>query len=756
MKQVKISQRIRILKEKRKTNIKPQEIPLRDKIYREMAAVHAGECIEKQFAYGFEKFLEEKSILIQEQDLLAGFAFHYAYNSTFPANGPEDFDPTVKSVFKMDVDREIEDAKEVFGLSEESELLSELCTFKEGVDSWLYKHWHTGHFAAGYGQLLRKGFGGILRDEEEALKNRPECRDTLEAFQIVTRACIAYILRYQALAKQLAEKSADADQRKRMKRMEESCGRIANGVPETFFDAVQLTWFAHELALCESYPSSVSIGRFDYFLYPFYQKDMENNRLSREEALELVEAFWIKCSTNTKGYQNLAVGGTDENGRCSVNDLTYLCMEATENLRFDQPSLTFRWTKDMPEEIWPAILRLIKTGMGFPAIFNDECCRKAKKRIGIKEEDIYQYAFIGCVELTIPGKEYSLTEIARLNLPKVLELMLHQGKDPESGKILPLKHRKTMEEIDGIQTFEEFYGWYLSEMEYFIRLGIDCVNAFDTVYVKKYPLPFLSTLMEGCIEKGTDVSAGGADYNNSAFNMGGIATIIDSLAAIKKLVYDEKKVKMSEYIQAMDVNYEGYEELRMLASKGCPKYGNDVDEVDLLGVNLVETFSKIVEEYESPRGGTYRVGLYTVEDHAIMGSVTGATADGRLRGMAFSNSLSSVQGKDVSGPTALMNTINKFDLSRATNGMVLDIKFTPAFLETENHTEAVKNLIETYFSKGGMELQISVVSRETLLEAQKNPEEYKELVVRVSGFSAYFTSLRKVTQDEIISRTEVS
>lgn len=751
-----MEQNIQRLRQTRKDYIRRQEIPLRDKLYREMAALHAEESVEKQFAYGFEKFLQEKSILIQKDDLLAGFAFHYSYNSTYPANGPEDFDPTIKNMFHMDVDREIREVKERIDIEQEKALSEKLQIFKNGIESWLYKHWHSGHVAAGYDRLIEKGFGQILQQEEDMIQVHPEKKDTLEAFQIVTRACIQYILRYQALAKKIAKESRQEEQKCRMERIAESCGRIAKGVPETFFDGVQLTWLAHELVLAENYPASVSIGRFDYFLYPLYEKDRKENRITRQEALELIEAFWIKCSANIKSYQNLTIGGTDSFGKSSVNDLTYLCMEATKRMKFDQPSLTFRWTDDLSEDVWPAIVDLMKTGMGFPAIFYDPCCQKAKEKMGIFKQDLYRYAPVGCVEITIPGKEYCLTEIGRLNLPKILELMFHQGRDGKNGKMFPLKNPKSYKEMDAIKDFEEFLKWYLSEMKHFLEIGVECVNACDRMYGQRYPLPLLSTMMEGCIEKGVDVSSGGACYNNSAFNMGGIATITDSLAAIQKLVYEEKRLKISDFIMVLDANYEGYEEIRQMAWHKCPKFGNDNDDVDQIGVKVAEVFAETLEQYRCPRGGGFRTGMYTVEDHAIMGNVTGATPDGRLKGDAFSNSMSSVQGKDMLGPTALINSVNKFDFTRATNGMVLDLKFTPTFLEKSKHINDLKALIETYFFRGGMEVQVSVVSRETLVEAQRNPKEYQDLIVRVSGFSAYFTTLRKVTQDEIIRRTEVS
>lgn len=758
--------RIDELKKNRKRPIRRQDIPLRDRIYRESVKEHADESVEKQFAYGFRDFLAYKPILIQEEDLLAGYAYHYSYNTTFPADGPEDFDPAVKSVFHMDMDREIRETIEALELKEGDPVIDDMKEFQAGMECWLFKHWHSGHFLAGYEILLKKGFGGILEEERRRIAAAAAAkeggsrssgeRDTLEAFSIVTEACAAYIGRYQKMAERMEASAGSHEQKERMRRIRESCSRIAVGKPKCFFDAIQLLWFAHELALCESYPSAVSFGRFDTYLYPFYRKDLKEGRITREEALELIKAFWIKCSTNTKGYQNLMLGGTDQNGDSIVNDLTYLCMEASEYLKFDQPSLTFRCTDQMSEQTWDAIFRLIKTGMGFPALFCEEVCLEAKRRIGIRPEDLYRYAAVGCVEITIPGMEYSLTEAGRLNLPKILELMFHQGRDPGSGQKFQLYKTKTAEELDQMEDFEMLLEWYLDEMEHWIRLGVRCINAFDKMYGKCYPLPYLSTLMEGCIENGTDVSAGGAVYNSSAFNMGGIATVADSLSALKKIIYEWKLLSLSEYIRILDEDFAGQESIRQLAVRACPKFGNDREDVDEIMEKLVQRFCNVVEEYTTPRGGTFRTGLYTVEDHAIMGSYTGATPDGRKKGEALSNSCSPVQGRDRKGPTALLNSVNCLPLERATNGMVLDLKFTPEFMEEKKNIQAIRDLIRVYFSRGGMEVQLSVVSKETLIDAQRHPEEHQDLVVRVSGFSAYFTSLRKVTQDEIIKRTEVS
>lgn len=768
--------RIEALKRQRADRFVLGETSLRDECYRQAFREHPEASRVKQFAYGFERFVSRKSISVDPADLLAGFAFRYSYNTTFPATGPEDFDPTQKGPFAMDMAREVVDVCEELRLPEDDPLRADLAAFSDGMECWLFKHWHSGHFLAGYDRILNMGFGGILAEEDEELDRLRQARgeegsradaesadsgnegriDAVEAFRIVTASCIAYIERYAERAGALAREAADEDTRRRMARIAESAARVAAGRPESFFDAVQLLWLAFELTLCESYPSSVSVGRFDAWLAPYYERDVAAGVLTEDEALLLVEAFWIKLSTSVNSYQNLVLGGTNAQGRPCAGPLTLLCLRATEELRFDQPSLTFRWTEGLPDELWDAVLRVIRTGTGFPALFGDECCVAAKISCGIPEEEARGFAFVGCAEICVPGKEYVLTELARLNLPKVLELMLHQGRDPKTGKVFPLHDARPPEALAAIRDFDEFYRWYLEEMRHFIELGIRCTDAFDAMYARRYPLPFLSSTMADCVSRGADVSAGGARYNGIAFNIGGFATAVDSLLAVKTLVFEKGMVDLPGLARALDEDFAGHEALKAAAERRCPKYGNDDEAADALALDLAGRFIDAVEAHRTPRGGAYRVGLYTVEDHAIMGAATGATPDGRGAGESLSNSFSPVQGRDVEGPTALLNTVNRFDFSRATNGMVLDMKFTPTFLESEEHRRALREMIETYFARGGMELQISVVSKDTLIAAQERPEDYADLVVRVSGFSAYFTTLRKVTQDEIIRRTEIA
>lgn len=764
-----VTRRIQVLKENRKKYARTSEIPVRDDAYREAVREYPEASVEEQYAYGFANTLAKKAILIPEADLLAGYLFQYTYNVNFPMKVSEDFDPAERAKFQMDMEREIEETKEL-----QSESASdELDEFADAVETWLVKHWHSGHTLAGYEMLLNTGWGALLSQVEEQLGKAQSEKEkqTVHAFQIVLKACMSYMHRYlEEVERQLnkLKRNNNIDngnyndsyndgfgtRRECLERMRDALMNIEREAPETFYEALQLLTLANEMMYCENIPSGISLGRIDYYLYPFYRRDVDAGRLNYEEAGELIEAFWLKCSCQKKAYQNMTLGGCNSDGQCSVNDLTYLCLESAANLRVDQPSVNFRWTDDMPEEAWQAVLALIRTGMGFPALLYDPCCMKAQMKNGVSKDDVWNYGFVGCVEMAIPGKENAMTELARLNLPKLLDLLLHQGKDTCSDKTFQMKNQKTPAEF---KTYEELEQAYLNELEYWVRKIIRNLNRIEHLYAEKYPLPYLSVLTEDCIGSRKDVMAGGARYTGVGFNLGGIGTAVDALAAIRDVVYDKNMVTLEACMEILDDDFEDSEQIQRYLSARAPKYGNDQSrewDVDQIAFRLEKRVSDTLKEYRNYWGGPYRLGLYTVEDHAIMGIHTGATADGRKGGESLSNSSGASQGKDKHGPTALINSVTNFPMEEVGNGMVLDVKFTPSLLEEETGKRALRSLIGTYFHKGGMEMQISVVSGETLRAAQEHPENYADLIVRVSGFSAYFCSLRKATQDEIIKRTE--
>lgn len=730
------------------------EIPKRDEYYREAFEKYKDEPVIIKFARGFENTLAKKKILIDEYDILAGFHFRYTYDMAMPLKSRTDWDPKMRPVSSGDYDREISDCIKVLGERLTGKDKEELDIFKDGVYGKMYKHWESGHIIPGYERLIKKGYGGLIEEGKKALRKADgKHRKYIEAMLICNEAAASHISRYVPAAEELLNKASSPAHKAHLTRMAESLKRIAYGLAESFYDAVQLIWLTVDMLYSENYPASFSFGRIDRYLYPYYKNDIEKGVLTREEASEIIDAFFIKFSTNLHTYQNMTIGGWDgKNGKSESNELTILFMQSARRLRFEQPLICLRYDEGISEEEWDECIELVKTGTGFPAFFSDKNCTENVMRMGIPYEDAHEFGLIGCVEMGVPGKEYAKTEVLRINWPKVMELMLSGGKSYGSERTFPLSAGKSIEDMG---SFEEFYDWYKEELIYYSRIAVDSINMLDKALVACYPTPFLSVLMEGCYEKGMDVTGGGTIYNHTGIDTCGMATAVDSLMSIKKLVFEEGKYTLNDFARSLADNFEGHEEL-LKDIKACPKFGNEEGEPEEMMADLIRTYDEFVRKQTNPRGGRWQLGLYTVEDHSILGTGTGATPDGRKAGTAVSNGFSPVQGADKNGPTAVINSILKTDMKAATNGMVLDLKFSRDFLSSRAHTDALKAIMDTYFRRGGIEVQFNVVDRETLIDAQLHPEKHEDLVVRVSGFSALFVSLIKETQDEIINRTEYS
>jgi len=682
-------------------------------------------------AKGLAAFLREKDIFLWQDDLLAGYEQFYDYSV-----------PVVEKT---------QSATEVAKTSVTESDTSLLEQFRKGYRIGLFGGGLGGHVIAGYDRVLDRGFGALTDAARTSLKGSEGAEsDFAKASLIVCEAATDYVLRYAAKAQELAQETTTEEHTQQLRRIADVCQWVAVNPPRSFFEAVQLLWLTHEIITCEQSSGSLSLGRLDQYLFPYYAEDIAAGVLTRSEASELIEALWIKFNGMKRGFQHVVLGGGSSDGRYDANELSYLCLQATKKLRMDQPLLSVRWRPSIPDEFWNEIQELIQVGMGFPALFNDEVAIAAKQRLGISKEDAENYGIVGCVELSVPGKEFSHTEGLRVNWAKALELMLNDGVCPVTGETIGLKDKRN---LDNIKSFEEFYQWYQKELSRFIDMGIRGMNLSDQDFPNHRPYPFLSSTMTGCLQKGYDVTAGSTIYNFSTVNGCGMANAINSLAAIKRVVYEEKKVSLIELAETLHSNFEGTKTLQEALTK-CAKYGNDNDKPDNLLKELVDGFCRQVDNHRNPRGGRFQTGLYTVEAHTHMGNLTGSLPDGRPHGLALASGLSPSQGTDLSGPTAVIKSTTKLNHRLLGNGMVLDLKFHPAFFENEEKRRAFRHLVETYFRLGGMEIQFNVISRETLIESQKSPQEYRDLIVRVSGFSAYFVDLCKATQDEIIARTE--
>lgn len=726
--------KILLLKEKERQSFSEALYLKRKEIYKRESAKSRCEPAVITAANCLSAFLREKELILSDEDLLAGHHQYYDYSYSRPAS----------------VEEEITKARGCEGINAEDAALLDI--FERGFQTGLYGRASGGHIIPGYERVLKLGLGKLsdIAGERAADAKSPGA-GFAAASLIVCRAAADYCLRYAAEAKRLADECEDIINRDNMNKISSACEWISSSPPRSFFEALQLICITHEIIICEQLSGSFSFGRLDQYLYPYYKKDTSCGRMGEAEAARLIEAFWIKLGGLKKGYQNVTLGGCGAQGGCAVNELSYLCLRASKKLKMDQPLLSVRWTPDMPGSFWEEVQELIEAGLGFPALFNDGICIRSKMKSGVPAEDARNYGIIGCVEIAVPEKERSDTEGLRINWAKILELMLNRGRCAITGKEIKLKRQRELPEI---RDFDEFYGWYREELSYFTDIAVKGYNIIDRNYAKFWPSPFLSSTMYGCIEKGLDAAEGGTYFSLSPLNGCGMANTADSLAAVKKIVYDDRLVTLAGMSEILRNDFQGGGQIWAEASKRCPKYGTDNDTADDFMRELVALFCDKADGSRNIYGGVFIPGFYTVEWHAFMGRYTGALPDGRKSGTALSNGLSSVQGADSSGPTALIKSASKLNHARFGNGMVLDIKFHPSFFREKTHRDSFRNLIETYFKLGGMEIQINVVSNETLKKAQKNPAGYGDLIVRVSGFSAYFVELDRILQDEIIARTE--
>ena len=675
----------------------------------------------------------------------------------------------------------------------------------------------VGHVTVQYEKVLEIGLEGIIREAARELAAcnvgdgdyaRKHC--FLEAVIMSCAAVIGYAGRYAALAKQEAEACTDKKRKEELLQIASVCERVPARGARSFHEACQSFWFIQQLLQMESSGHSISPGRFDQYMYPYYQKDMAEGKITRDEAQELVDCIWVKLNDLNKArdaasaegfagyslFQNLIVGGQNENGEDVTNDLSFLCIWASAHVFLPQPSLSVRVWNCTPHELLVEAAKLTRTGIGLPAYYNDEVIIPSLMNRGLTLEDARTYNIIGCVEPQKAGKTEGWHDAAFFNMCRPLELVFSNGKD--KGEQVGLATGP----VEQMGTFEEFYDAYKKQMEYCIGLLVNADNAIDTAHADRCPLPFLSSMVDDCMKRGKTVQEGGAVYNFTGPQGFGIANVADSLYAVRKLVFEEKKVTLSEYKKALALNFgKGFDSITVqemteeiikeLAKAGqqpsqaqiagivkgimnteipdkdrelcekllamideIPKYGNDIEEVDSFAREVAYTYTKPLQNYRNPRGGIFQAGLYPVSANVPLGAQTGATPDGRLAHTPVADGVSPTAGRDIHGPTATANSVSKLDHGIASNGTLLNQKFHPSALSGDEGLNNFVALIRSYFDQKGSHMQFNVVDRNTLLDAQKYPEKYQHLVVRVAGYSALFTTLSRSLQDDIIRRTE--
>lgn len=675
----------------------------------------------------------------------------------------------------------------------------------------------VGHVTVKYEEVLAIGYEGIMAKAQAEL-DRCQVGDGdyarrsrfLNAVILSCQAVMEYAQRYAALAEKMAAECSDPVRRNELEVIALNCSHVPARGAGSFYEACQSFWFVQQLLQLESSGHSISPGRFDQYMYPYYKRDLDNGNITREFAQELMDCIWVKLNDLNKcrdaasaegfaGYslfQNLIAGGQNKDGEDVTNDLSIMCIQASMHVQLPQPSLSVRVWNGTPHEFLIKAAELTRTGIGLPAYYNDEVIIPALQNRGLSLEDAREYNIIGCVEPQKAGKTDGWHDAAFFNMCRPLELVFSNGMD--KGELVGIPTGDVTE----MTTFEEFYDAYKKQMDYFISLLVNADNAIDVAHAERCPLPFLSCMVDDCIKRGISVQEGGAVYNFTGPQGFGIANMADSLYAVRQLVYRDKKVSMEEYKEALVWNYgKGIDSqtaadmtasiLKEMEHQGCtidetavksvletvlamkpsedqkarfeeihhmidevPKFGNDIPEVDYFARDVAYTYTRPLQNYKNPRGGQFQAGLYPVSANVPLGGQTGATPDGRYAHTPVADGVSPSAGKDVNGPTAAANSVARLDHFIVSNGTLFNQKFHPSALAGREGLEKFTALIRSYFDQKGMHMQFNVVDRDTLLDAQKNPEKYKHLVVRVAGYSALFTTLSRSLQDDIIRRTE--
>lgn len=675
----------------------------------------------------------------------------------------------------------------------------------------------VGHVTVNYKKVLEIGFNGI-RAEAENLLAKCTVADAdyakrshfLQAVILSCQAVCEYAKRYSELALSLAQQEANAARREELKKIAANCARVPANGASSFYEACQSFWFVQMLLQMESSGHSISPGRFDQYMYPYYKADFEAGKLTMEFAQELMDCIWVKLNDLNKvrdaasaegfaGYslfQNLICGGQDENGLDATNDLSFMSLEASMHVMLPQPSLSIRVWNCSPHELLIKAAELTRTGIGLPAYYNDEVIIPQLLSRGLTMAQARDYNIIGCVEPQKSAMTDGWHDAAFFNMCRPLEMVFTGGMDA-GVRVAP-----ETQSIHTMTSFDEFFEAYRKQMEYMISLLVNADNAIDVAHSERCPLPFLSSMVDDCMARGKTVQEGGAVYNFTGPQGFGIANVADSLWAVQKLVFEQGKYTLDDFAEALKCNFGKDMDAAMaqkltttvakqLAEKGMTvgkdeivkiyaeiaqnkcepgkkeffakmledidaleKFGNDIPEVDALARESAYVYTRTLEQFSNPRGGKFQAGLYPVSANVPLGAQTGATPDGRLAYTPVADGVSPAAGRDVSGPTAAANSVARLDHYIASNGTLYNMKFHPSALKGRAGLESFVALVQGYFDQKGSHMQFNVVSRDTLLDAQKHPENYRSLVVRVAGYSALFTTLSRSLQDDIINRTE--
>ncbi len=632
-----------------------------------------------------------------------------------------------------------------------------------------------GHLSLGVNKVIESGMEGIINKAKERLKkleieepNNEKKKNFLKAVIISLESAIKYSERFAELAEKMASSSKDEEEKNRLLLIAKHCRHVPRYRPRTFHEALQSAWLTHLVGEIQYGTHEVfAPGRIDQFLYPFYIEDIKNGKITREKEKALIQEFFIKLESNVEpipevGMETNAVlgnsqhvvtiGGLRKDGEDGTNELSYLILEAYEEMGGAVNQLAVRISKKTPFDFLKRACEVFKKANGI-AFYNDEEIIEGLLADGLSIEDARDYCIVGCIETSGQSNTHGCVGGHELVLPVVLIQTLTSGKEPPP--FIGQKEGIDCGDPAHFKTFEDFISAFKKQLEHQIKILIEATEGKDRAYREILPAPYVSALMDDCIEKAMDITEGGARYDFTSIDVRGLATLVDSLLAIKKVAYEKRIVSLPQFIKILKKNFKGYEILRQQIINECPKFGRGNEEADEMAKNVLNWIYEISKKYRNARGGRFRVCYYSYGNHVIDGFMLGATPDGRLKGEPISNGVSPVNMGDFScGPMGPMRSVAKFPPEKISSGIALNMRFHPSFIKTEEGILTFAKMIRTYFELGGMHIQPNVVSAETLRDAQRNPEKYRDLIVKVSGYSAYFTDLGKSIQEDIISRYE--
>lgn len=738
-------------------------------------------------AIAFKYYMENRTLCINEDELIVGEKGDSPQASpTFPelcCHTLEDMDVMDSRdiiFFKVDDNTREFHKEEIIPYWENRSLRHKILNnigdewkrcYEAGIFTEFMEQRGPGHTVGG-DLFYKKGFLQLKQEAQDSIDRLDFMNDRealskkhqLEAMKIACDAIIIYAKRYSEYAREMAEKEENTARKQELLTIAHNCEVVPANPPQNYYQAIQMYWFVHIGVTTELNPwDAFSPGRLDQHLYPFYKVDVAEGSLDDDKALELLECLWVKFnnqpappkvgitlkeSSTYTDFANINTGGIAPDGSDGVNEVSYLILDCMDEMRLLQPSSNVQISRKTPQSFVKRACEISRKGWGQPAFYNTEAIVQELLNAGKKLEDARKGGTSGCVETGAFGNEaYILT--GYMNLPKIVELTLTNGYDVVSKQQLGLQ---TGDPRD-FKSYEELFDAYRKQVEYFIDIKIKGNNIIENIYAQYMPVPFLSLVTNDCITNGKDYNAGGARYNTNYIQGVGIGTITDSLSAIKYNVFDNKKFTMDEMLKAVENNFEGYEEIHNLVCNKTPKYGNDDDYADEIMRSVFDLYHDTVTGRPNMKGGKYRINMLPTTCHVYFGEVMIASPNGRLAHKPVSEGISPEKGADTKGPTAVIKSCSKMD-HLSTGGTLLNQKFAPAVVAGETGLDQMANLVRTYFNMDGHHIQFNVIDRETLIDAQKNPQDYKDLIVRVAGYSDHFHNLSRELQDEIIGRTD--